>query len=129
MPGPVITNMLFSNGTRLLTELSNREPDSRFMMQHHPVVDTVLLIILVKKRMDLSANSVGCFYMIVEIHFKTTLHIRGVLCRSSWTLSIRSKYDEVVKSLLSRLCERSEAISQFISIGKIEIAASLRSSQ
>jgi hypothetical protein len=35
----------------------------------------------------------------------------------------------LVRSFKSRLCERSEAISQFISTYKIEIAASLRSSQ
>ena len=37
--------------------------------------------------------------------------------------------DEFARSLKSRLCERSEAISQFISAEKIEIAASLGSSQ
>jgi hypothetical protein len=44
-------------------------------------------------------------------------------------LANRFNLDSFIKSPKSRLCERSEAISQFVADWKNEIAASLRSSQ
>jgi hypothetical protein len=41
----------------------------------------------------------------------------------------KALFDRLLKKSFGRLCERSEAISYFITDSKIEIAASLRSSQ